>query len=200
MRHKVATMKLARDKDHRRAMMRNLAAGLFISGRIRTTIQKARFVRSFVEKIITTAREDTEAARRLVAMVLPDRYIVNKEETDVKRTKSLKIVKGPRLLAKIFGEIGPKYADRGGGYTRIIHLSDRRIGDNSRLVYLELIDPAQEKTTKKSRTGGNRRKKAQTRLALMTRLLKGEKKADKSAEAPAAAETPAEAPAEEKKE
>lgn len=202
MRHKVATMKLARDKDHRRAMMRNLAAGLFISGRIKTTLPKARFVRSFVEKIVTLAKNDTQAARRLVIQALQDRYIVDKDETDVKRNKSLKIVKGPRLVKKIFGEIGPKYANRAGGYTRIIRLADRRIGDNSELVYLELIDPTQEKTTRKTRTGGNRRKKAQTRLALMNRLLKGEKKSAPApkAEAPAAAEAPASTPTEEKKE
>jgi len=92
MRHMVATMKLARDKDHRRAMMRNLAAGLCISGRIKTTIQKARFVRKFSERIITIAKKNDLAARRQVISLLQDRYVVNAEETDVKRDKSMIIV------------------------------------------------------------------------------------------------------------
>jgi len=179
MRHMVATMKMGRTKEHRRALMRNLAAGLFISGRIKTTIQRAKFVRSFVEDIITTAKAGTMTARRKVLAELTDRYIVDAEETDVKRNKSLEIVKAPRLVKKIFSEIAPKYANCQGGYTRIIHLSDRRIGDMGQLVYLELIDPTEAKTKKKSRTGGNRRRKAQTRTALMNRLLKGEKKETK---------------------
>ncbi len=176
MRHKVATMHLARDKDHRRAMKRNLAAGLFISGRIKTTLQKAQFVRPFAENLITIAKEGNLAARRRVIAALQDRYIVDKDETDVKRDKSLNIVKGPKLIKKLFSEIAPKYANRTGGYTRIIKLSDRRIGDNGELVYLELIDPTQEKTTKKARTGGNRRQKAIKRQALLNKLLKGGKK------------------------
>ncbi len=176
MRHKIATMHLARDTDHRRAMMRNLAAGLFISGRIKTTLQKARFVRPFVEKLITTAKTGTLAARRHVIAALQDRYIVDKDETDVKRDKSAQIVKAPKLIKKIFSEIAPKFAARTGGYTRIIRLSQRRIGDNGELVYLELIDPTQEKTTAKKKTGGNRRKKAQKRVALLNKLLKGGKK------------------------
>jgi large subunit ribosomal protein L17 len=184
----VATMKLARDKDHRRAMMRNLAAGLFISGRIKTTIQKARFVRKFVENIITTAKVNNINARRQVLAALTDRYVVDKDETDGKRDKSFNIVKGPRLIKKIFSEIAPKDVSRQGVYTRIIRLSDRRIGDNGELVYLELIDPTQEKTTKKSRTGGNRKKKAQSRTALMNKLLKGGKAKEAKAEEPKAAE------------
>lgn len=176
MRHKVAIMHLARDTDHRRAMMRNLAAGLFISGRIKTTLQKAQFVRPFVEKLITTAKEGTLAARRQVIASLQDRYIVDKDETDVKRDKSANIVKAPKLIKKIFSDIAPKYASRSGGYTRIIRISERRIGDNGEQVYLELIDPTQEKTTSKKKTGGNRRKKAQKRVALLNKLLKGEKK------------------------
>ncbi|MFA5864434.1 MAG: 50S ribosomal protein L17 [Phycisphaerae bacterium] len=176
MRHRIVTMKLARTTAHRRAMMRNLAAALFISGRIKTTIQKARFVRSFVEKIITLAKVGNLAARRQVIAELQDRYIVDKDETDVKRDKSLNIVKAPKLIKKIFDQIAPKYAGVSGGYTRIIRLSERRIGDNGELVFLELTDPTQDKNTKKSKTGGNRKLKAQSRIALMNKLLKVEKK------------------------
>jgi large subunit ribosomal protein L17 len=176
MRHKVAIMHLARDSEHRRAMMRNLAAGLFISGRIKTTLQKAKFVRPFVENLITMAKEGTLAARRRAIASLQDRFIVDKNETDVKRDKSANVVKAPTLIKKLFSDIAPKYATRPGGYTRIIRLSQRRIGDNGELVYLELIDPTQEKVTSKKHTGGNRRKKTQKRVTLLNKLLKGEKK------------------------
>jgi large subunit ribosomal protein L17 len=176
-------MKLARDKDHRKALMRNLAAALFISGRIKTTLPKARFVRSFAENLITIAKQGDLNARRQVIALLQDRWIVDTEETDVKRDKSLNIVKGPRLIKKLFDEVVPKYAKLTGGYTRIIKLADRRIGDNSSLCYLELIDPTEEKKTKKTRTGGNRRAKAQKQVAMMNKLLKGKKTEAEPAEA-----------------
>jgi len=111
--------------------------------------------------------------------MIQDRFIVNTEETDVKRDKSFNIKKGPLLVTKIFSEIAPKYANVNGGYTRIIHLADRRIGDSSELCYLELIDPTQKKSMKKTRTGGNRKKKAQSRIALYNKLIKGKKDAAK---------------------
>lgn len=191
MRHRIVTMKLSRDKDHRRALMRNLAACLFISGRIKTTLPKARFVRGFVEKLITIAKEGDLNARRHVIALLQDRWIVDAEETDVKRDKSLNIVKGPRLIKKFFDEIVPKYAKVSGGYTRIIRLADRRIGDNSELCFLELIDPTEEKKTKKAKTGGNRRAKTQKRIAMVSRLLKG-KKTEPKAQAAAAPEAQSE--------
>jgi len=179
MRHLIATKKLSRDTDHRKALMRNLAAGLFISGRIKTTLPKARFVRKFVERIITIAKRNDLTARRQVIAMIQDRFIVNAEETDVKRDKSFNIKKGPLLVTKIFSEIAPKYANVNGGYTRIIHLADRRIGDSSELCYLELVDPTQKKSMKKSRTGGNRKKKAQSRIALYNKLIKGKKETAK---------------------
>jgi large subunit ribosomal protein L17 len=185
MRHLIAGRKLSRDTDHRRALRRNLAAALFISGRIRTTEAKAKYVRPFVEKLITIARKGDLNARRRVVAMLQDRFIVDSEETDVKRNKNFEVVKAPTLIKKIFSEIAPKYADRSGGYTRIIRLAKPRLGDNGPVVYLELVDPAEEKKTKRVRTGGNRRRKAQLREQFMNAVLKTSKKADP---APAEAE------------
>lgn len=176
MRHLVAGSKLSRDKDHRRALRRNLAAALFISGRIKTTRAKAKFIKPFVERIITIARAGDLVARRRVIALLQDRFIVDADETDVKRNKSFEVVKGPTLINKIFSEIAPKYAERPGGYTRIINLSKSRLGDNGEVVYLELVDPDEQKTTKRTRTGGNRRKRAQSRHELADALLKSAKK------------------------
>lgn len=176
MRHLVAGKKLSRDSEHRRALKRNLAAALFISGRIKTTTAKAKFVRPFVERIITIARRGDLNARRQVIAMLQDRFIVDTDETDVKRNKSFKVVKAPTLIHKIFSEIAPKYADRPGGYTRLIRLAKPRLGDNGEVVYLELIDPEEKKTTRRSRTGGSRRRKVQARHEFLNRLLKPAKK------------------------
>jgi len=183
MRHLVAGKKLSRDKDHRRALRRNLAAALFVSGRIKTTQAKAKFVRPFVERIITVARKGDVNARRRVTAMLGDRFIVDSDETDVKRNKAFRVVKAPRLIHKLFSEIAPKYKDRPGGYTRIIRLAKPRLGDNGTVVYLELVDPEEEKKTKRTRTGGNRRKKAEARGQLLDTLLKP--KPTKETEAPA---------------
>jgi large subunit ribosomal protein L17 len=188
MRHRVVTKKLNRDTDHRKALMRNLAASLFVSGRIKTTIPKAKFVRAFVERLITISKRNDLNARRQVIAMLQDRYIVDVDETDIKRDKSMNIVKGPRLIQKIFTEIAPKYVDVSGGYTRIIKLADCRIGDGILFCFLELIDPTEEKVTKKNKTGGNRRAKTQKRLALMSKILKGQKAAAKPAVEAAPAE------------
>jgi len=192
----VSGKKLSRDTDHRRALRRNLAAALFISGRIKTTEAKARFVRPFVEKIITIARKGDLTARRRVVAMLQDRFIVDAEETDVKRDKNYRVVKAPRLVAKVFSEIAPKYANVSGGYTRVIHLPKPRLGDCGPTVYLELVDPTVEKKTKRTRTGGSRRRKTQMREQFAAGLLKGKKPAAKAEEASAEPESQSEQKAE----
>ncbi len=184
MRHKIAGKKLSRDSEHRKALRRNLAASLFIHGRIKTTEPRAKFVRGFVEKIITIAKKGDLNARRRVIALLQDRFIVDDEETDVKRNKSFKVVKAPRLVRKLFSEIAPKYADRSGGYTRIVKLPQRRLGDGGALVYLELIDPEEEKPKRKVDSSISRRKKAQSRVQLMNKLLKKSAKSAKSSAQP----------------
>ncbi len=196
MRHLIAGKKLSRDPEHRIALRRNLASALFINGKIKTTEQKAKFVRGFAERMITLAKKGDLASRRRVIALLQDRYIVDAEETDVKRSKSYKIVKAPRLIHKLFSEIAPKYADRPGGYTRIIHLSDRRLGDNGKLVILELIDPKDEKPEKKTKVTSGRRKRAQSRVQFMNSLLKGSNKTEPTQEKPAEEEVVEEASAE----
>jgi len=163
MRHRIAGKTLSRTTDHRKALRRNLAAALFEHGRIKTTLVKAKYIRRFVERIITVARKGVLNARRRVISMLQNRFLIDQEETDVVRNKSFKVVKGPMLIRKIFDEIAPRYAERSGGYTRIIRLGKPRLGDNTEQVYLELIDPEQEKQSRRTRTGGDRRRKAQIR-------------------------------------
>jgi len=188
MRHRLAGKKLSRTTAHRKALRRNLAAALFQHGRIKTTMAKAKYIQRFVERIITIARRGDLSSRRRVISLLQDRFLVDQEETDIVRNNSWQIVKGPRLVSKIFGEIAGKYADRPGGYTRIIRLNKPRLGDNGQQVYLELSDPKKDKKTKRTRTGGDRRRKAQIRyqaVAVLKQSKSGKKKKKTSSKKPA---------------
>lgn len=140
MRHRVAGRRLGRDSEHRLAMRRNIVASLFEHETISTTIEKAKEVKSFAEKLITLAKKGTLPARRRAIALLGNRDIVNKDGE-----------KEGTVIGKLFSEIGPRYLDRPGGYTRIIRLSLKRLGDNGQLVLLQLIGE-DESTTKGKKT------------------------------------------------
>ncbi len=129
MRHRIDGKQLGRTGSHRRAMRRNMAAALLQHGAIRTTGPKAKHLRRFVERIITTARKGTLHARRLVISELGDRELYNDDGDPT----------GQTLVQKLFDEVAPKYVDRPGGYTRIIRLEERRIGDAGSQVILQLV-------------------------------------------------------------
>ena len=154
MRHRVAGRRLSRDSEHRLAMRRNLVASLFEHETISTTIEKAKEVKPFAEKLITLAKKGTLSARRRAIALLGNRNIVGDEDGTV--------VKKGTIIGKLFSELGPRYLDRPGGYTRIIRLSMRRLGDNGRLVLLQLIG-ADESSKKKTKTASRKdsRKKAE---------------------------------------
>ncbi|MHC4395889.1 MAG: 50S ribosomal protein L17 [Planctomycetota bacterium] len=154
MRHKVAGRRLGRTGEHRLAMRRNMVASLFEHETISTTIEKAKEVRSFAEKLITLAKKGTLSDRRRVIALLGDRDIVSEEDG--------KIVKQGTIIRKLFSEIGPRYLDRPGGYTRIIRLSLRRLGDNGQLVLLQLVG-RDESSKKRTRTAAKKslRKKSE---------------------------------------
>lgn len=140
MRHRVAGSKLGRNTPHRKAMWRNMAISLFTHGQITTTIPKAKSIKPFVEKLITAAKQGDLAARRRVIKQLGDPIIVRHDaDDDVQRNAYGEVVGGPRLVKKLFEEIAPKYADRNGGYTRIIKLAKHRIGDGADLCVLQLV-------------------------------------------------------------
>lgn len=143
MRHRVAGRQLSRTKEHRLAMRRNLVASLFQHETISTTIEKAKEVKPFAEKLITLAKTGTLAARRRAIALLGNRDIVTYEEGEPVR-------KGT-VIGKLFSELGPRYLDRPGGYTRIIRLALNRLGDNGQLVLLQLIgaDEGSKKQAKK---------------------------------------------------
>ncbi|AQT69826.1 50S ribosomal protein L17 [Anaerohalosphaera lusitana] len=144
MRHRVAGRKLSRTSSHRLAMRRNMVASLFEHETISTTLEKAKEVRGFAEKLITLAKKGTLPARRQAIALLNNRDIYEEQDGENQKVGT--------VIGKLFTEIGPRYLDRPGGYTRIIKLSKRRLGDNGQLVLLQLVgeEAGSKKETEKS--------------------------------------------------
>ena len=138
MRHRVAGRHLSRTSEHRLALRRNMVASLFEHETISTTQEKAKEVRGFAEKLITLAKKGTLPARRRAIAMLNNRAIYVEEDG--------KMVKKGTVVGKLFSEIGPRYLDRAGGYTRIIKLPKCRLGDGGKLVLLQLVEQAKDKT------------------------------------------------------
>ena len=126
MKHLVKGRKLGRRSEHKRAMLKNMATSLFKYEKIKTTIAKAKELRSYAEKMITRAKVDSLANKRVI----------------MRDIKDLDIVK------KLFTEIGPRYKERPGGYTRIIRLPLLRRGDASQMVLIELVEQFAEEEKK----------------------------------------------------
>jgi large subunit ribosomal protein L17 len=129
MRHRNSGSKLGRNPSHRRATLRNLVTNLFEHGRITTTLTRAKATRPVAEKMITLGKRDTLQSRRQAAA-----YIMT-----------------PAVTAKLFGEIAPKFADRAGGYTRIIH-AGIRVGDGAKVAILEIVGYELKKKETKEKT------------------------------------------------
>ena len=146
MRHLKAGKKLGRNGEHRLALYRNLTKALIQHERIITTVEKAKAVRPFVEKLITLAKKGTLHARRLVASRLGPMAdaTVRPKERDSDESD-------PRtVLQKLFEDIGPRFADRPGGYTRIIKRHERRLGDGGHTAFIELLKAGEKKVQKRS--------------------------------------------------
>lgn len=165
MRHRIAGGQLNRTSAHRTALRRNLAAALFEHETISTTLQKAKHVKSFAEKLITIAKKGNLTARRRVIAMLSDRDIVEEVDGRIER-------KGT-VVRKLFSEIAPRYLDRPGGYTRIIKLARRRLGDNGQLVLLQLV--GQESQPEISKKGG-KKKASKKKTAKKAKAEQAEKK------------------------
>ena len=117
MRHRRSGKKLGRDSAHRRALYSNLAGALIEHGRIKTTQAKAKAVKPFAEQMITLGKRGDLHARRLALAELRSQDVVH----------------------QLFADVAPRFADRAGGYTRIVKLGPR-LGDAAEMVYLELVD------------------------------------------------------------
>ena len=135
MRHQKSGRKFNRTSAHRGAMFSNMAASLFKSELIRTTLPKAKELRRVAEPLITLAKVDGVANRRLAFSRLRDKEAVGTLFTfDRLRDRD--------MVVKLFGELGPRYAQRPGGYLRILKCGFRA-GDNAPMAYVELVDRPQ---------------------------------------------------------
>jgi large subunit ribosomal protein L17 len=117
MKHRIKGRKLNRNSAHRKALLRNLSLALLTNERIKTTLPKAKELRPFIEKILTSAKQDTLANRRHIQSILGSELIIN----------------------KLFKEIAPRIAQRNGGYTRILKCGFR-VGDKAPVALIELVD------------------------------------------------------------
>jgi large subunit ribosomal protein L17 len=161
MRHKVAGFKLGRTTSHRRALLRNMVTSLIIEERIETTVPKAKALRPRIEKIITLGKKgDLAARRKAIAYVMTD-----------------------EAITKLFDVIGPRFADRQGGYTRIVRTEWRK-GDGADKAFIELLGSEQILDEKRQKRAETRAKKAEE-----TRKALEEAEAQQKADASLAAES-----------
>ncbi len=117
MRHQLSGRQLSRNSSHRKALMRNMAAALLRAETIRTTLPKAKELRRVVEPLITLGKSDSLAGRRRAWSTLRDDLLVE----------------------KLFGDIGPRFRSRAGGYTRILKM-EPRIGDSAPMALMQLVE------------------------------------------------------------
>ena len=183
--HMMRGRQLSRDTEHRKALRRNLVQSLFEHGKVRTTLPKAKEVKAFAEKLITMARTNSVNNRRRVIALMRDRRLVDEEQEFT----------GQKVVQKLFDEVAPKFADRTGGYTRIIKTSDYRIGDGGTWVYLQLLTEESRPTGTARRSAGLRRKRNERRHQFASRVLKGGKAKSETASAAGEMAGTTEAPA-----
>jgi large subunit ribosomal protein L17 len=168
MRHRKSFNHLGRTSSHRKAMLSNMASSLILHKRITTTVAKAKALRSYVEPLLTKAKEDTTHSRRIVFSYLRDKY----------------------AITELFRNISGKIADRPGGYTRIIKLGTRQ-GDNAEMAMIELVDynellltekSAKKATSTRRRRGGAKKKVETIAETVVAETVVEEPKAEVAAE------------------
>jgi large subunit ribosomal protein L17 len=127
MRHNVGGRKLGRTTAHRKALFRNQLSALIEHEQVKTTLAKAKELRRLAERVVTQGKLDSVHARRRVRRWLPDR----------------------RQVSKLFEEIGPRFAERPGGYLRIVKLGPRK-GDGAEMALLEFVEKSEDAASGKS--------------------------------------------------
>ena len=145
MRHGKKFNHLSRKAPHRKAMLANMACSLIEHKRIKTTVAKAKALRVYIEPLLTKSKEDTTHSRRTVFSYL----------------------KQKQAITELFGDVAAKIADRPGGYTRILKLSNR-LGDNAEMCFIELVDYNEDYTTDKPKRKKTRRRGAGKSSELQT--------------------------------
>ncbi|MCA9283356.1 MAG: 50S ribosomal protein L17 [Phycisphaerales bacterium] len=212
MRHRKAGYKLNRKPAHRQAMLRNMAVSLFEHGQIVTTLPKAKALQPFVEKIVTLAKRGDIHARRLIEsklggdrktfewLYLPkdaseaERGSVERQresasaffpipdDSEVERNRYGELRKAPKIVKHIVDNVAPRFEDRAGGYTRVIKLGKRRVGDAAEYCVIQFVGA--EEGPEIGGNISNRRRIADKRTAYAAKVRKSfAKKEAESAEA-----------------
>jgi large subunit ribosomal protein L17 len=160
MRHGDRVKKLGRTREHRRALLKNLCRSLFIYEKIKTTLPKAKATRQLAERLIEFAKRNDLAAKRRIYRYVPDH----------------------KLVKIICDEIGPKFANRSGGYTRIYRVGPR-LGDGAEIAILELVEQSDASVITQRRKLIERRKLAEAKKEKKTKekKIKEKKPKDKKA-------------------
>ena len=125
MRHRVSGKKLNRNQGHRKGLRRTMITQFFTHERIRTTRAKAEFIRGDAERLITLARNSMDGE--------------DIQKVNARREAAAQLGGSPDIVKKLFDDIGPRYANRNGGYTRMFKLGPRQ-GDSAEMVLLELVE------------------------------------------------------------
>jgi large subunit ribosomal protein L17 len=153
MKHRIVGRRLDRTTEHRTAMLKNMATSLFRHERIVTTTPKAKELKRFSEKLITLAKKASPHARRQANVEIRDVEVLN----------------------KLFATLGPRFAERAGGYTRIVRVG-RRAGDNAEMAVIELVERTQAAASEETPAKGKKAKKTEKAEA-----ANSEKKSKKAA-------------------
>ena len=152
MRHRLAGRHLNRTSSHRVALARNLARALITHGSIITTVPKAKTLRPFVEKLVTLARKAANTDDKIKALHFRRQAMAKlgpMHGTGVYDKQSELVTDGnDTVLKKLFNDVGPRFKDRPGGYTRILKLHQRRLGDAGEQAIIQFIDPTEVKAKK----------------------------------------------------
>src|SRR5262245_30278934 len=154
MRHQLSGRQLSRNSPHRHALLRNLSVSLLRHETIRTTLPKAKELRRVVEPLITLAKTDSEASRRIAFSRLRDADVVT----------------------KLFTDLGPRFKARAGGYTRILHMAPRP-GDAAPMALMQLVDGPVAAAAAEPEEKAGAKKKAKAKAAPKAKATPKKKKA-----------------------
>lgn len=140
MRHLKDTCKLNRTSSHRRCMFANMLKSLITNERIETTVPKAKQLRRYADRMITLAKRNTLATKRqaIAEMMIRFNTLTPQEARAAKNGDTSSYNDDREVINKLFGDLGPRFASRNGGYTRIVK-NRRRIGDNAETCFIEYL-------------------------------------------------------------
>ncbi len=141
MRHLCHKNKLGRTSSHRRCLIANMLKALIHHGRIETTVEKAKELRRYADKMVTLAKQNDLSARRRAIADLMIRFnaLTSKEARAVKNGDTNSYNTDRTVISTLFGELGPRFISRKGGYTRIVR-TQRRVGDNAQKCIIEFLE------------------------------------------------------------